>query len=297
MRGFFSRVISDPKKTKFYCVIMLLLALILGGVLLAPMLTRPARTERPEEPSTVVLYTDGTLGDVPGPYFPEVAENGYDKAAFAETDGFKSYESGGLRAKVGVDVSVHQGEIDWTAVAGSGVEYAMIRVGRRGYTEGGIVQDSTFQQNIQGALDAGLPVGVYFFSQAVSVAEAEEEAEQVLQWIKDYEITYPVVFDWEIINDADARTNQVDGETLSALTAAFCEKIRQAGYHPAVYAGSQMVLRGLNLSAIKDYDLWLVEYRDVPTFYYGFQMWQYTGSGAVDGIQGNVDLNLCFKEY
>ena len=292
----FSRRSSSSEKRRIRFLLFLLAALLLAVVALIPLMSRLPARPNPEK-RTVPLYTDSRLGEISGPYFEGVEQNTYDVAAFGQDQGFITYETEALTAKIGVDVSVHQGEIDWTQVADSGVEYAMIRVGRRGYTEGSVVKDAAFDANIQGALEAGLRVGVYFFSQAVTVEEAREEARQVLEWIHGYEITYPVVFDWEVIQESTARTGEVSGEELSALTAAFCQVIAQGGYTPAVYAGSQLVLRGLDLSVIRDYDLWLVEYKAAPTFYYDFTMWQYTASGQVPGIQGNVDLNLCFKEY
>ena len=143
---------------------------------------------------SALLSACGGMG-APEQYDP-VPANTYAAEDFAAVDGFLTYD-GDAPSYVGVDVSSHQGDIDWARVAAAGVEFAMIRVGCRGYTEGGIFQDKCFVQNVEGALAAGLEVGVYFFSQAVTEAEAEEEARQVLEWIAPYDVTWPVVFDWE----------------------------------------------------------------------------------------------------
>ena len=144
----------------------------------------------------------------------------YDPDCFTRDGGFLRYESDTLTSQIGIDVSAHQQEIDWQAVAASGVEFAILRVGYRGYTEGSIQEDAYFQQNLDGAIDAGLEVGVYFFSQAVDEQEAREEAQFVLDHISGYQLAYPVFFDWEKIV-ADARSDEMDLATLTAVTDAF----------------------------------------------------------------------------
>ena len=208
-------------------------------------------------------------------------------------NGRVSYFHNGLQAREGIDVSFYQGEIDWEAVAADGVDFAMIRLGYRGYTEGGLRMDSRFAENIRGALDAGLEVGVYFFSQDITPEEAEEEADFVLEVLEEYEITYPVAFDWEPITPGkEARTDDLDGETLTRCAAAFCQKIAQAGYTPQIYFNQELGYLAYDLAELKDWSFWLAEYDTSPDFYYGFDLWQYTHTGSVEGIQGNVDRNL-----
>ena len=142
---------------------------------------------KPGLPSSPTSTAEATL--------PPPPENPYTQADFYTEDGFVRCSA--APAKTGIDVSSHQEEIDWAAVAASGVDYAMIRVGYRGYDQGGLHIDAYAEANLQGALDAGLPVGVYFYSQAISVEEAREEANMLLDFIRDWDITYPVVFDWE----------------------------------------------------------------------------------------------------
>lgn len=221
--------------------------------------------------------------------------NPYDKAAFGlDGTGRVTYEADGRRAKMGVDVSSHQQEIDWQAVAADGVEFAMLRLGRRGYTEGGLFMDETFPQNLQGALDAGLEVGVYFFSQAVTPEEAEEEAEFVLEALEGWELTLPVAYDWENIPGDEARTDGLSGEAMTRCAIAFCERIEAGGFRPAVYFNQTQGYLRYDLRELTEYELWLAEYDAAPDFYYHFDLWQYSQSGRVDGIEGDVDLDLAF---
>ena len=191
-------------------------------------------------------YSSRTVGDdkpaeevpvEPADLEPTVAENSYDPAGFYEEGGFKRYKSADTIASVGVDVSSHQQDIDWELVAANGVEFAMIRVGYRGYTEGEIQPDDYFTQNIEGALAAGLDVGVYFFSQALDEKEAIDEANFVLESIKNYPLSYPVIFDWEDIQ-ADARTDGMDSVQLTKNALAFCSAIEKAGYRLATVLNS-----------------------------------------------------------
>ena len=224
---------------------------------------------------------------------PTVAENSYDPDGFYEEGGFKRYRSSDTIASVGVDVSSHQQEIDWELVAANGVEFAMIRVGYRGYTEGEIQPDDYFVQNIEGARAAGLDVGVYFFSQALDEQEAIDEANYVLEQIKDYPLSYPVIFDWEDIQ-ADARTDGMDSVQLTKNAIAFCDTIEQAGYRAGVYFNQRFGYEEFDLESLQDYVFWLAEYNDTPSFSFHFQIWQYCNDGRVDGIKTDVDLNLAF---
>ena len=224
---------------------------------------------------------------------PTVPENSYDPAGFYEEGGFKRYKSEDTLASVGVDVSSHQQEIDWELVAANGVEFAMIRVGYRGYTEGEIQPDEYFVQNIEGARAAGLDVGVYFFSQALDEQEAIDEANYVLEQIKDYPLSYPVIFDWEDI-EADARTDGMDSVQLTKNAIAFCDTIEQAGYRAGVYFNQRFGYEEFDLESLQDYVFWLAEYNDTPSFSFHFQIWQYCNDGRVDGIKTDVDLNLAF---
>ena len=245
------------------------------------------------EPEPVTfLYGDRVMTALEG-----VAVNAYDPAGFSvDGQGRVTYQREGLQARMGIDVSYYQGEIDWQAVAGDGVEFAMLRLGYRGYTEGGLFLDKRFEENLRGALEAGIEVGVYFFSQALTPQEAEEEAEFVLRQLEGLppgSITYPVAFDWEFITPGQpARTHQMDGQTLTQCALAFCQAIDQGGYTPAVYFNRDMGYLHYDLSRFQQLPLWLAEYDTSPDFFYRFHLWQYTHTGTVAGIQGTGDLNL-----
>ncbi|MBE6993116.1 MAG: hypothetical protein E7423_00515 [Ruminococcaceae bacterium] len=219
-----------------------------------------------------------------------------DNDEFYMENGFKQY--GGKRTWTGVDVSHHQGDIDWQKVRNAGVDFAMIRVGGRGYGSAGVMyDDQTFTQNIRGALNAGLKVGVYYFSQATSVGEAREEARYVLDKIRGYDVTYPVVFDWEFLGGKTQRTYSTPTSVICDAANAFCSMIEEAGYTPMIYFNTYCGYLKYDLSKVNRYDFWYAQYTDVPTFYYDFQMWQYTSKGRVPGISGNVDLDISFVDY
>lgn len=219
----------------------------------------------------------------------------YDSNGFVISDGIIDYTLS--TTAMGIDVSSYQGEIDWAAVKEAGVDFAIIRCGYRGATQGKLNEDKYFQTNIQGAIDNGIKVGVYFFSQATTEAEAEEEAVFVLDLIRQYNITYPVVFDWEHVSYEDARIESVTGEETGLFANTFCKKIEKAGYQAMIYMNKYMAYNWYDLETISDYPIWIAEYEESSSFYYDFSIWQYTESGSVDGIDGNVDINIAMKPY
>lgn len=204
--------------------------------------------------------------------------------------------SAGEISKAGIDVSVHQKEIDWAQVKQAGVDFAIVRVGYRGSTEGGIFADTNAQENIEGALAAGLDVGVYFFSQATSAREAREEARFVLDAIRNYDITYPVFYDWEGMEN-DARTDRVSGEEMTDFAKAFCEEVKSGGYTPGVYFNQSYGYNRFDLYDLRDYEFWLAEYSGAQRFAYEVQLWQYDCEAHLPGIETTVDLNLCHRIY
>lgn len=223
--------------------------------------------------------------------------NSYDWQYLKWEDGRPSYTPEGERhATLGVDVSYHQGEIDWAAVAADGIQFAMIRCGYRGYGNGDLVTDSCYQGNLQRALDNGLDVGVYFFSQAITEEEAVEEAEYVLSLLEGYTVEMPVVFDMEILQE-DARANDLTSAERAKISKAFCDTIRAAGYTPMIYGNTAYYMSKVDFASIAgEYGIWLAQYYEEPFFPYQFNMWQYTNNGTVDGISGTVDINLYFGE-
>lgn len=241
----------------------------------------------PETSAPSVTPPSSTLA--PNPYGPgdfALDENGYLSCLAGE-------------AWLGVDVSEHQGSIRWDKVAATDVCFAMVRLAYRGWgSEGKIRADSRWQENLNGAAEAGLQVGVYFFSQAISVEEAREEARFLLALLDGRELDLPVVFDWETVSSEEARTKDMTAATLNACALAFCEEIRNAGYEAMVYFNQDLARRMFDLMALQrqDLDFWLAMYTENMTWAYRVRMWQYTNTASVAGIKGNVDLNLYFPD-
>ncbi len=245
-----------------------------------------------------LVYKDET-GIVYADIDESLPQNSYDWQYLSRSSGRYAYEPPeGTAALLGIDVSKHQGEIDWQRVKADGISFAMLRAVYRGYgAEGNLRVDEAFEENLDGALAAGVDVGIYVFSQAVTVEEAVEEAELALSLIEGREIAYPVVFDMEEIAGDAARTANLTPAEATDLALAFCETVQAAGYEPMIYGNLKWLAANLELSRLTEYDKWLAQYYRTPAFPYAFQMWQYTNTGRVDGIAGDVDLNLCFTQY
>lgn len=246
---------------------------------------------------TILTYDD-TGTEVHLPILPGVPRHSYDWSCLQTKDGFKNYiENDEVISYRGIDVSSFQGEIDWPAVKAAGVDFAIIRVGYRGYGSGAILLDEYFDANAQGAIAAGIKVGVYFFSQAITNEEAVEEANFVLEHIKDYDITYPVVYDLEAIPHDTARTDYLTGRQATDHCIAFCDTVENAGYHSMVYSNRRWLLLKLDLTRLASYDIWYASYVSQPDFPYDFKIWQFTDSGNIPGITGDVDINIGFTDY
>lgn len=226
-----------------------------------------------------------------------VAVNELTKDDFAEdTEGNLTYIGRKYKASRGVDVSSFQGDIDWQQVYESGVRFAVVRVGGTYYGSGEMYEDDKFISNVENAEKAGLRVGVYFFSQAVSVDEARAEARFVISALGGRELSLPVFFDWERIGDDAARTDAVSNEELTDIAVAFCEEIKSAGYAAGVYVYNDTGYYGYDLARLDDYMLWGVGIGSYPYFYYAHEMWQYSFKGTVPGIDAACDLNMLFEE-
>lgn len=194
-------------------------------------------------------------------------------------------------SRLGVDVSEHQEGIDWQQVSQAGMEFAMIRLGYRGYSEGGLYRDAHALDNLRQARAEGLSVGAYFYSQAVTVEEAREEAELAVSMLEGMDLDMPLVYDWEYVSE-EARTAGLDARTLTDCALAFCRRVEQAGYRPMVYFNLDLGGRLFLLEELSDYDFWLAMYQDRMDYPYRVQMWQYTAQGTVPGIPGEVDLDI-----
>lgn len=228
-----------------------------------------------------------------------VARDDYDFAKdfyTAEGESYLNYYKDGQKAgRVGVDVSEYQEEIDWAAVKASGVEVAILRAGFRGYgEEGNMKKDACFDANMQGALAAGLDVGVYFFSQAVNYEEGVEEANMVLSMVKPYRFNQPIIIDTEQIGAEDGRGNLASVEDRTEAIRGFCETIENAGYTPMIYASTYWFVSALDLSKVGKYEFWLAAY-STPQFPYHVEGWQYASDGSVPGITGEVDMNVWLR--
>ena len=250
---------------------------------------------------TSILFDDPTYGEIWLPAFTNVPRHTYDYSGLVLENGRYTYsEDENVVSRTGIDVSYHQGDIDWNKVAADGIDFAIIRVGYRGYESGLLNLDSKFHTYMKGALNAGLDVGVYFYSQAVSAEEAIEEANFVMEQIHGYDVAFPVVFDWEITDSEMARTNGIAVHTVTECAAAFCDTISDGGYIPMLYGSRKFALMKLDMSRLGNVDFWFAEYKDghmEPSYPYDFQIWQYASDGRVNGVNGDVDLNICFVNY
>ena len=241
-----------------------------------------------------VKVNDSQLGEIEITVAGGVELNKYNNDSFSTENGLKSYtENGNKVSMAGIDVSENCGDIDWAKVKAAGIDFVMVRLGGRGYgDEGSLYSDEKAKEYIQGAQSQGIKTGGYFFSQAVSDAEAVEEANYAVSTLGGLKLDFPLAFDWEEIEDDAARTDNVTNEQLTSCAKAFCEEVKKQGFEPMIYSESKPLYYKYDLAALKDYKLWLSEYNDLPTFYYDFSMWQYSDKGKVDGINSDVDLNI-----
>lgn len=198
----------------------------------------------------------------------------------------------------GIDVSKYQGNIDWNAVRASGVDFAIIRVGYRGYGTGKLVEDSMARKNLAGASAAGLKIGVYVFSQAINQLEAVEEASMALELVKGYNLAYPIFIDSEYSTSAkDGRADDLSAAQRTAICQAFCQTVANSGYRTGVYASKSWFQYQLNVAELEGYHIWVAHYTTATDYNRRYDMWQYSSTGSVPGISGNVDMNFSYLSY
>lgn len=252
---------------------------------------------RPFYPDDIVVVSNGTFHFVP--INRELQLNTYsnDNLVILESGEYQYMQDGQVVSHKGIDVSRFQGNIDWPAVAADGVEFAFIRVGNRGYGTGRLVEDDQFERNIEGALAAGIHVGVYIYSQAVSEEEILEEANLVLEKLAPYDVNCPIVFDVEKTLDASGRMNQLSLEERTNLTLLFCQTVEAAGYKPMIYHNMEMAALMLDIETLEQYDKWFAYYNEDMYYPYAYKIWQYSDKGKVNGISSEVDLNICFDPF
>lgn len=271
---------------------VVVLLVILTMVSLPYILGATPRTPAANSPSALKMPTLPPTEPPTEPPLLDIPLNPFGKLDFQYDGAYLSCLQ--TETVPGIDVSAFQGEVDWEKVAGSGIEFAMIRVGFRGYGKAGtLVEDEYARANLEGAIAAGLDVGAYFFSQAVNTDEVAEEVAFMLDIIKDYELTMPVVFDWEYISDT-ARTANVDKRTLTDCSLEFCRLMEEAGYEPMIYFNSYQSMYMMHLKELENYPFWLALYTDRMIYPYKIDMWQYTCTGRVPGVSGDVDINIRF---
>ncbi|MCM1045508.1 MAG: glycoside hydrolase family 25 protein [Candidatus Gastranaerophilales bacterium] len=245
---------------------------------------------------TLVQYADGKEEWVLiSPYLPK---HDYDYTKLVcQSDLMKYYEDGKQVSFVGVDISKYQDYVDFVKLKKAGVDFVMIRVGARGYGTGQLVIDEYFYDNIKRASDAGLEIGLYFFSQAVSVEEAVEEANLVLENIGDYQVDYPIAFDMEYIPNDSARIDSLNKTDKTTITKAFLDTVQAAGYVAMIYGNKEWLIKEIDMSKLTAYDVWLSQAADIPDYPYKFAMWQYKTNALIDGISGYANLNISFIDY
>ena len=252
--------------------------------------------------SSTGITTEPPVTDISGRIIPnhtDIAKSVLSPEFFVrDGKGRMTYSDPAVKTYTGIDVSVFQGDIDWDAVKNDGIDFVMLRVGYRGYGQKGIMgKDDKFDSNYEGAKKAGLKVGAYFFSQATNESEARDEAAFVLDAVRDCPLDYPVAYDWEFVDNDEARTNGMTSEDITVCAKAFCEAIKSAGKVPVIYFNCETGYFNYDLPQVKDYDFWLAEYYDTPSFYYNYKMWQYSKTGSVDGISGDVDMNISIVDF
>jgi GH25 family lysozyme M1 (1,4-beta-N-acetylmuramidase) len=284
-------------------IIALAAALLLAVTLL---LSRPYLTPREEDPESLLHHQQPQEDDPwspPEAYLePTVSEtepenptippdrNPYDRFDF-QYDRHNYLKLQNLTSYAGVDVSAFQGKIDWKKVKASGIDFAIIRLGYRGYESGKLVEDEYARANLKGASEAGLRIGAYFFSQALDIRETDQEIQFMLGILGDTKLDMPIVLDWEIPSNT-ARTRNMDSRTLTDIQRHFCGQMRSQGYEPMIYFNWYQSEHLYVLHELEEYPFWLALYQDRMTYPWKVEMWQYTDQGKVPGIYGNVDLNV-----
>lgn len=247
---------------------------------------------------TEVIYPDGTSQWVMINAY--IAKNSYDYTGLVYEEPYMPYYADGKKAsRQGVKIDDSCGTVNFVQVEEDGIDYCIIRIGKRGYATGAISLDENYLTYMKEAKEAGLGIGVSFYSQAVNEAEAIEEANLVVQALQQAEIKpeYPVIFDMELVNNDSSRTEKLTKNQLTAITKAFCNTISQNGYTPAVYGNKYWLLRKLDLTQLSGYNIWLSKEGDVPDYPYEFAMWEYKQDAKIDGIAGNVSLSISFIDY
>lgn len=248
-------------------------------------------------PNHIVIASDGRYYFVP--VNDSLEKNNYlqEQLEILEDGEFRYLENGEVISHKGIDVSSHQGVIDWKSVAADGVEFAIIRSAYRGYGSGALVEDTYFETNVKGALAAGIHVGLYIFSQAINEEEMKEEAQLIMSQARKMGVTGPLVLDVEKVSDPMGRMNLITPQERTALVKLYCETVEKEGFYPMIYHNTNMGAIMIDVSELEGYDKWFASYSEKLYYPYQYLIWQYSSTGSVSGIKGNVDVNISFTKF
>lgn len=246
--------------------------------------------------SVQVRHADGTKEWVD--VNEDIPQNKYDYSGLKYQKPFMNYyEDGKIVSKSGVDISANQGEVDFSKLKNAGCDFVMLRVGARGYSSGNLVTDANFKDNLKAAKKAGLDIGVYFCSQAISKSEAREEADELLDAISGYSVKYPVAFVMETVDGDMARIESLDMTERTQIAKAFMDRVEDAGYKAMIYGDKEWLLTMVDMEDLQDYDVWFAQDSDEPEYPYEFGMWQYDSDASIKGISGDAAMIMSFKDY
>lgn len=247
---------------------------------------------------TEVILPDGTSQWVMVNAYIE--KNTYDYTGLVSEEPFMRYYADGKKVSTqGIKLDDSYGKVNFARVEEAGIDYCMIQMGSRGYATGAVTLEENYATYMAEAKAAGLSVGVTFYSQAATEAEAVEEANLVLQMLAQSEVKpdYPIVLEMEIVNNDTSRIENLTKSELTAIAKAFCDTIRQGGYNPAIYGNKYWLLRKVDLTQLGNCNIWLSQEGDIPDYPYQFAMWEYKQDAEIDGISGKVPVSISFIDY
>ena len=261
-------------------------------------LNKDPETEDAEDKEGYITITDDKGKKTRYEIIKDLPGNDYDlENNLINENGMLSYKDNKREAIKGVDLSKYNGAVDFNKLKENGVGFVMLRLGSRGYGTGKITLDEKFVEYAQNAQMAGIQIGAYFYSQAINDTEAVEEANYIVGAVSGFNVRYPIAIDIERVEGDEARTDKLTNKERTAVVKTFCDTVKGYGYKPIIYATKEMLIAGLDLEDLSDYDVWLSDYNTPTDYPYRFSMWQYNKNGKIDGITGDIDLDLCFINY
>lgn len=243
-----------------------------------------------------VTHSDGTKEWVD--IIEDMPKNDYDYSNLKyQKPVMNYYEEGKLVSKCGADISANQGEVDFAKLKKAGCDFVMIKIGARGYSSGNIVFDESYKDNLKAAKKAGLDIGVYFCSQAISKSEAREEADELMDAIADYDVKYPIAFVMENVDGDMARIEALDVDGRTSVAKAFLDRVSDEGYTAMLYGDKEWLLTMIDIERLSDYDVWYAQDSSQPDYPYEFGMWQYDSDATINGVSGKVAMSISFTDY